>query len=119
MVDVSEKKFEATIEGSLLEQGYSQRSTQDYDQHRCLIPDDLFDFIIATQPSEWARYKDQHGDEAKTRLLRRLTKQINKKGTVEVLRNGIKATGCRFDLAIIGPDATPRIIENARTFDEH
>lgn len=26
--------------------------------------------------------------------------------------------GCRFDLAVVGPDATPRIIENARNFDE-
>jgi len=27
--------------------------------------------------------------------------------------------GCRFDLAIVGPDAIPQIIENARSFDEH
>lgn len=27
--------------------------------------------------------------------------------------------GCRFDLAVIGPDAVPRIIENACSFDEH
>lgn len=27
--------------------------------------------------------------------------------------------GCRFDLAIIGPDSVPRIIRNARSFDEH
>lgn len=27
--------------------------------------------------------------------------------------------GCRFDLAIIGPDLVPRILENARSFDEH
>ncbi|MBK0400485.1 YraN family protein [Limibaculum sp. M0105] len=27
--------------------------------------------------------------------------------------------GCRFDLAIVGPDAVPQIIENARSFDEH
>ena len=27
--------------------------------------------------------------------------------------------GCRFDLAVVGPDAVPRIIENARSFDTH
>lgn len=27
--------------------------------------------------------------------------------------------GCRFDLAIVGQDGIPQIIENARSFDEH
>ncbi|MFQ5859041.1 MAG: type I restriction endonuclease, partial [Anaerolineae bacterium] len=103
MVDVSEQNFEATIEQALLERGYHARRPQDYDKDLCLIPDDFFDFIFATQPEEWQIYQDQHGEAAKRRLLRRLGQQIDRRGTVEVLRRGLRDTGCRFQVAYFVP----------------
>jgi type I restriction enzyme R subunit len=103
MIDTSEKNFEASIEESLLQSGYQRRTSTDYNPALCLIPQDVFDFIQATQPKEWQKFKTQYGDDAHTKLLKRLAEVIKNRGTLEVLRKGIKANGCRFKLAYFKP----------------
>src|SRR5260370_21828289 len=86
--------------------GYRKRTSTDYDQTLCLISEDVFHFIYATQPREWERFKAQYqGDtnEAKSRFLQRLSTEIRQHGTLDVLRRGIKANGCRFSLAYYKP----------------
>jgi type I restriction enzyme R subunit len=103
MVDTSEKNFEATIEQSLLANGYHKCDPKDYERSLCLIPNDVFDFIYATQPQEWEKFQQQYGEEAKQKLLQRLVQQVRDRGTLEVLRKGIKANGCTFKLAYFRP----------------
>ena len=70
-VDVSERAFEDAIEAGLLQhaegeigerrssyldmkpRGYNMRRSEDYDRAYCIIPRDLLDFVLATQPQEW------------------------------------------------------------------
>jgi type I restriction enzyme R subunit len=103
MIDTSEKNFEDSIEESLIKSGYQRRTSTDYNTELCLIPQDVFDFIQATQPKEWQKLKTQYGDDANTKLLKRLAKVIKIRGTLEVLRKGLKANGCRFKLAYFKP----------------
>src|SRR5579884_1425510 len=130
MVDISERNFEQTIEAVLIGEtpqhlpggaspakergeeyglikpgGYRKRSSDDYDKRLCLIPVDVLDFIYATQPKEWEKFKKQHGGEAKDRLLARLASEVNTRGTLEVLRKGIKSDGCSFRLAYFRPSS--------------
>jgi type I restriction enzyme R subunit len=83
--------------------GYRRRTHDDYDRELCLLPRDVIDFIVATQPREWARLKQHHKDDVKDRFLRRLASEILRVGTLEVLRNGIKDSGCKFRLAYFKP----------------
>lgn len=103
MVDYTEKNFEQTIQQTLLEDGYHKRSPNDYDQAACLIPDDVIAFIHATQPVEWDKFKKMHGPDAKNRLLKRVSDQVRRRGTLEVLRKVVKCDGCRFYLAYFRP----------------
>ena len=103
MIDTSEKNFETTIEQRLLEIGYHSRPSTAYDRALCLIPDDLFTFIQATQPQEWQKFQTQYGAEAKPKFLKRLVQVIKKQGVLEVFRKGIKANSCRFKLAYFRP----------------
>ena len=103
MIDTSEKNFESTIEQSLLDSGYQRRTSNDYDPSLSLIPQDVFDFIQATQQKEWQKFKTHYGEEARAKLLKRLAEVIKTRGTLEVLRKGIKANGCRFKLAYFKP----------------
>lgn len=103
MIDTSEKNFEATIEQSLLANGYRKRDPKDYERSLCLIPNDVFDFIYTTQPQEWEKFQQQYSDEAKQKLIQRLVQQVRDHGTLEVLRKGIKANGCTFKLAYFRP----------------
>ncbi len=127
-MDISEKDFEKTIDCALLSGGpddcpesfwtgrekpcpysgyalggYHRAKPEDYDRAHCLLPGALLGFIYATQPREWEKLKKQHGGEVKTRFLRRLASEIEKRGTLDVLRKGIKDSGCKFQLAYFKP----------------
>lgn len=126
-MDISEKNLEAVIEAMLLmggpdgengglqavreapvsfddiPGGYHRRRPDQYDRALCLISDDVFDFIYATQPKEWEKHVKQHGADSKDKLLQRLAGEVKTRGTLDVLRKGIKANGCKFKLAYFKP----------------
>jgi type I restriction enzyme R subunit len=83
--------------------GYRRRPHTDYDRALGLLPDDAYDFIVATQPKAWARLRQHHKDDARTRLLGKLAREIQRRGTLDVLRHGIKERGVAFDLAYFRP----------------
>jgi type I restriction enzyme R subunit len=85
--------------------GYRKLASEDYDQALCLIPADVLDFLYASQPKEWAKFKQQYGADAKDKLLQRLAHEVRTRGTLDVLRSGIKANGCKFQLAYFRPSS--------------
>lgn len=127
--EVSERAFEEAIECALLEHGpdactgdatqtretppswhgepvpggYRRRSPQDYDRGLCLLPGDVLDFLLATQPKEWEKLRQHHGAEVRARFLARLSREIGRRGALDVLRNGVKDSGCKFQLAYFRP----------------
>ena len=127
--EISERAFEEAIECALLRHGpdacpgdatavresgpaygedpapggYLRRRPEDYDRGLCLIPSDVVDFLLATQPKEWERLKQHHGSEVKPRFLGRLSREIGRRGALDVLRHGVKDMGCRFRLAYFRP----------------
>lgn len=103
-MDTSEKDFETAIFTYLTGNGFTGRDAANYDRALCLDPDALFQFLYATQPKMWEKLKLQHGDQVKERFLKRLAGQIEKRGTLDVLRKGVDDLGCHFELA-----STPRL----------
>jgi type I restriction enzyme R subunit len=89
--------------------GYRKRTSADYDKKLCLIPGDVLDFVYATQPKEWKMFRNQFGseDEAKEKFFQRLSQELRNanRGTLDVLRNGIKANGAHFRLAYFRPSS--------------
>jgi type I restriction enzyme, R subunit len=83
--------------------GYHRRDPKEYDRKRCLLPRDVLDFIYATQPREWEKLKQHHSAEVKERFLARLAGEVARRGVLDVLRRGIKDSGCRFRLAYFRP----------------
>ncbi|MDD4254080.1 MAG: DEAD/DEAH box helicase family protein [Methanofollis sp.] len=84
---------------------YTIRTSADYDRNLCLIPKDLCAFIYATQGEEWEKLKAQRGADTRHAFLRRLKSEIEKRGTIDVLRKGIKDLGCTFHLAYFKPNS--------------
>jgi type I restriction enzyme R subunit len=126
--EISERSFEEAIECCLLQDGpdacaggataahepappyggtppggYRRRQTEDYDRGLCLLPRDVVDFVLATQPKEWQRLTQHHGAAVKEQFLRRLASEIERRGALDVLRNGLKDSGCKFRLAYFRP----------------
>jgi len=100
---VTEKKFEEHIEEQLLNSGYHKRRPEDYDKGLCLIPEDVIWFIQATQPKDYEKLQRQYGADTPNKLCFRLSKEIRNKGTLHVLRKGVKDRGATFKLAYYKP----------------
>ena len=114
MSSIHEAAFEAHIAGFLVEHGgYRRRKdgTTDGESHfdgvAGLDTADLFEFIGATQPGEWVRLVDAGygGDEvlARAGFVQRLASQLDKRGTVDVLRHGVVDRSVRIRLAFFRP----------------
>ena len=100
---------EPTVEydaGQFMPGGYQQRDPDDYNGERCLIPQDLYEFVVSTQPKEWRRLKEQFGQDTKSRFVQRVSQEIEKRGTLNVLRRGVSLFGCRFDLVYFRPSTS-------------
>jgi type I restriction enzyme R subunit len=104
-MDTSEKDFEGGISSYLASNGYISRDASSYDRALCLDSEALFQFLYATQAKTWEKLKLQHGDQARERFLKRLAGQIEKRGTLDVLRKGVDDLGCHFELAYFQPES--------------
>src|SRR5438876_10524897 len=82
---------------------YNKRLSSAYDVDLCLITGDVMDFINATQPKTWQQFREHHGNDSREKLLKRISREVEKRGVVDVLRGGIKDSGCHFDLAYFQP----------------
>ena len=83
--------------------GYHRRTSADYDRDLGLIPKDVIDFLIASQPEEWRRLRQHRGAGHRDQFLNRLSGELGRRGVVDVLRNGVRDSGCKFDLAYFRP----------------
>ncbi|MGH9381058.1 MAG: type I restriction endonuclease [Thermoanaerobaculia bacterium] len=87
----------------LLPGGYQKRTAKEYDRTLCLLPRDVVDFVLATQPQTWERLAEHHGSGVEQQFLQRLASEVGRRGVLDVLRNGIKDSGCKFRLAYFRP----------------
>jgi type I restriction enzyme R subunit len=83
--------------------GYRLRKPEDYDRTLCLLPRDVVDFVLATQPKEWKKLEQHHGAAVREQFLKRLAAEIERRGALDVLRLGLKDSGCKFRLAYFRP----------------
>jgi len=89
--------FEDVICDHLSTQGwlYAAGDAPGYDRARALFPADISAWLDATQPKAWADAKARHGEAV---ILDRLRKQLDERGTLEVLRRGIEILGLKAPL---------------------
>lgn len=85
--------------------GYRKRTPEEYDGALCLLPRDVIDFVLATQPKEWEKLKQHYGSAVKEQFLKRLSREIERRGSLDVLRNGLKDSGCKFQIAYFRPSS--------------
>ena len=110
---VSERGFEDAITASLVDQGGYRACkcgtkpewSADFDRVRGIDTAELFTFIGDTQPKAWERLVAVHGGEAGAhqQFADRLAKQIDERGTVDVLRHGVNDHGIEVRLAFFKP----------------
>ena len=98
--------------------GWFAGSDSAYDREFAVDSEQLFSFLIATQPEEWAKlgigdYKDKQGM-ARHKFLARLQGEITRRGVIDILRHGVKHGPLSFDLFYGKPSA-----ENSKAVERH
>lgn len=106
--DKTEKKFEEAIEAWLTanEDGYANSNPSDFDLKYGIDTVQLFAFIQETQAAEWSQLVTRYGgDEEKARdgFLSRASKDLDQRGTPEVLRTEVNDHGVKIKLAYFRP----------------
>jgi type I restriction enzyme R subunit len=102
----NEHMFEDEIEASLLASGYRRSQPSNFDPGLGLDTTELFAFIEATQMDEWNALLDRYGLDARAAqrgLARRVASEIDSRGTVDVLRQGVVDLGVTIQLAFFKP----------------
>src|SRR5688572_5622369 len=103
----TEQTFEEAIESSLLESGgYVKGHSKDFDSHLGLFPEYIFSFLEESQTKEWNKIKGIHKTDVKQKVLQRLLKEIDLRGTLDVLRNGFTDYGVKFRMSYFSPETS-------------
>jgi len=114
----TELAFEAAIEHHLTTAGgYAQgdnrdydpaltdekHSTEGYDRDLALFPGVFIGFIKESQPETWSALEKLHGANTAEVMLNELTKNLESRGFLDVLRHGFKCYGKQIDAAFFRP----------------
>lgn len=97
-----EQQITATLAASPL---YGERPATAFDPVLLLDGELLAEFIQATQPKEWAKLHKQFPDAPRAALAGHVAGLIQKRGTLDVLRNGASFNGVNLQLAYFRPAA--------------
>lgn len=94
--------FESAICEHLAAHGwlYAEGDAERYDRTHGLFLPDLLAWIEATQAESWQRLTKTHGAAAGERIAERVRKNLDERGTLEVLRRGVEMLGLKEPLAL-------------------
>jgi len=79
---------------------YAEGDAALYDRKRALFPSDALAFVQETQPNAWDTLTKSQGAAAAETLLDRIRKQIDDRGTLDVLRHGIELLGLKQPVSL-------------------
>lgn len=103
----TERIFENELCDHLASHGWTvlthPKEAASYSRELALFPDDLLAFIQDTQPAEWAKFKKWHNGQPETMFVKRVAEQLDKHGTLHLLRHGFKDRDAKFFLCQFRP----------------
>lgn len=117
MAKSKERHFEDEVFDSLVSDGgWTAGLADDLEFGTGLATAELLTFIGQTQIDDWNKLLVQMGndaDRAQREFRKRVATEIDKRGTVDVLRHGVKGWGLKFDLCYFKPahGLTPLLVE--------
>lgn len=103
-IQTKEINFENEIEYALIDKGcYVKGNPSDFNKEYAIDTVKLFGFLKNSQPNEWKKLCEKHGPDAEQNFLKRLSKELDSRGMLDVLRKGIVDAPARFKLCYFKP----------------
>ena len=105
MATHTEMAFEVAIEAGLTGSGgYEKRKPGTYNETLALFPADVTGFLKDSQPSKWQALEAILGPKTAATTLSSLSKELDLKGTLHILRHGFKCHGKTLRMAWFRPN---------------
>lgn len=102
----TEQTFESAIEQDLLGNGgYVKGDPNDISRELSLDCSTIIQFLRKSQNKEWNKLSDIHGYDIDNKIIARLTKELDLRGSLDVLRHGFTDYGVHFDMAYFKPES--------------
>ena len=97
-----EISFESEICQHLAAHGWlhAEGDAAEYDRAQALFAGDTLAWVQATQPKAWETLAKNHGGQAGETLLARMRAQLDQRGTLDVLRQGVELLGLKQPLKL-------------------
>lgn len=100
----TENTFETAIVQSLIENGgYHLGDAKDYSNDLGFFKKDILEFLQNSQPKKWEKLASIHENDVENRVLQRLYKELDLRGSLDVIRNGFTDYGVRFQMGFFKP----------------
>jgi type I restriction enzyme R subunit len=104
MADSRERFFQNDIIKSLSEQGWLVGSASEYDKAHALYPEDLIGYFKEAWPERWEKFCKSNPQNTEKVFVQKTVRELERKGTLDVLRHGFKVPGVKIDLCSFKPD---------------
>ena len=101
---LTEQSFQRLIKDYLInENGYVESFNAGYDVHYAIDGDMLFSFLELTQEKATKRLKEIYKTNYRSKILENLNRELSTRGSIDVIKHGIKDYGVKLNLAYFKP----------------
>lgn len=101
---LKERPFQSLIKEYLInENGYIESTNKSYDKNYAIDVDCLFNFFETTQKKSIDRLKYIYKNNYKSKILSNLERELSRRGSIDVIKHGIKDYGVKLELAYFKP----------------
>lgn len=104
MADSRELQFQQDIIEQMVADGWLTGPASGYDRSTALYTEDLLAFVQEAYPDRWHKFSKNNPQDPAGALVKAVVRELDRHGTLEVLRHGFKVPGVKIDLCSFRPD---------------
>lgn len=104
MADSREARFQQDIVDDMVAAGWLAGIASGYDRPTALYTEDLLAFVQEAYPDRWDKFCKNNPQDPPAALVKAVVRELDRHGTLEILRHGFKVPGVKIDLCSFRPD---------------
>src|SRR5690554_2605049 len=104
MADSREFQFQQDIITAMTAQGWLTGPASGYDRRTALYTEDFLGYFKEAWPERWDKFAKANPNDPESVLVQRLVRELERNGTLDVLRHGFKLPGLKVELCSFKPD---------------
>jgi type I restriction enzyme R subunit len=104
MASSREAQFQQDIINAMAAGGWLTGAASGYDRQHALYTEDLLGYVQEAWPERWEKFCKANPQAPEQAFVHKAVRELERAGTLEVLRHGFKVPGIKFDLCSFQPD---------------